>query len=42
MNHKLSVTIPDSRSFVRNLKIWNENGYLQVLCVSGDESDIGE
>ena len=41
-NHKLNVTIPDSQSFVRNLTIWNENGHLQVLCVSGDESEISQ
>ena len=39
-NHKLNVTIPDSQSVVRNLTICNENGHLQVLCVSGDESNI--
>ena len=41
-NHKLNVTIPDTQSFVRNLTIWDENGHLQVLCVSGDEQDISE
>lgn len=41
-NHKLNVTIPDTQSFVRNLTIWDENGHLQVLCVSGDESEIAD
>ena len=34
-NHKLNVIVPDSQSHVRNLKIWDENGHLQVLCTSG-------
>ena len=33
--HKLNVIVPDSQSHVRNLKIWDENGHLQVLCTSG-------
>lgn len=36
-NHKLNVVIPDAQSVVRNMTIWDENGHLQVLCVSGDE-----
>ena len=35
-NHMLNVTVPDRQSCVRNLTIWEENGHLQVLCVSGD------
>ncbi len=41
-HHKLNVIIPDNQSSVRNLKIWNENGHLQVLCTSGNESDLSE
>ncbi len=37
-NHMLNVTIPDKQSCVRNLTIRDENGHLQVLCVSGDET----
>lgn len=39
-NHVLNVTIPDSQSCVRNMTIRDENGHLQVLCVSGDESNV--
>ena len=39
-NHKLNVTIPDTQSNIRNLTIWDESGHLQVLCVSGDETDL--
>lgn len=35
-NHKLNVTIPDTQSEVRNLKIWSSDGGLQVLCTSGE------
>ena len=39
-NHKLNITVPDSQSCVRNLKIWDENGHLQVLCTqSSNGSD---
>ena len=40
VDHRLIVTVPDSQSFVRNLTIKDENGHLQVLCVSGDENMI--
>lgn len=33
-NHKLNVSIPDSESFVRNLRIVDRNGKLYVLCSS--------
>jgi len=33
-NHKLNVFIPDSESFVRNLRIVDRNGKLYVLCSS--------
>ena len=38
-NHKLNITIPDSQSCVRNLKIWDENGHLQVLCTQSDQDE---
>lgn len=38
-NHNLNITVPDSQSCVRNLTIWDENGHLQVLCVSGEDKD---
>ncbi len=41
-HHKLNVTIPDTQSTVRNLTIWDDNGHLQVLCTSGDESQLSE
>ena len=34
--HQFNVTIPDSQSCIRSFKIWNENGYLQTLCISED------
>ena len=40
-NHKLNVTVPDKQSCVRNLTIWEENGHLQVLCVSGKDEISG-
>ncbi len=38
-NHKLNVVVPDSQSYVRNLRIWDESGHLQVLCTS-DQAEI--
>ena len=33
-NHKLNVTIPSNQSLVRNLKIIDKNGDMQILCIS--------
>lgn len=33
-NHKFNVTVPDREGCVRNLKIQDKNGQLQVLCNS--------
>ena len=41
-HHKLNVVIPDTQTTVRNLTIWDENGHLQVLCSSGDETYLAE
>ena len=41
-NHKLNVTIPDSQSCVRNITIWDEDGHLQVLSTSGDETALND
>ena len=35
-NHRLSVTIPDGESHVRNLIIRDENGKLVVLCTANE------
>ena len=41
-NHKLNVTIPDSQSCVRNITIWDEDGHLQVLSTSGDDTALND
>ena len=37
-NHKLNITVPDSESMIRNLRIVDKNGKLYVLCNSGEKS----
>lgn len=37
-NHKLNITLPDGESTVRNLRIRNQNGMIQVLCHSSESS----
>ena len=39
---KKDVTIPDSQSCVRNITIWDEDGHLQVLSTSGDETALND
>ncbi|MBR3622050.1 MAG: hypothetical protein IKN43_01710 [Selenomonadaceae bacterium] len=36
--HRITVTVPDDESPVRNLVIKHSNGKLQVLCVSAEEN----
>ncbi|MBR3621908.1 MAG: hypothetical protein IKN43_00970 [Selenomonadaceae bacterium] len=35
-HHKLNITIPNTESNVRNMKVENKNGVLYVLCSKGD------
>lgn len=36
-NHRLNVTVPDSRTNIRNVTIRNQGGQLQVLVQSAEE-----
>ncbi|MBR2214583.1 MAG: hypothetical protein IJ849_02355 [Selenomonadaceae bacterium] len=33
-NHRLNVTVPDTESLVRNLRIEDQNGRLHIFCTS--------
>lgn len=36
-NYKFNVTIPDTESEIRNLRIWDSDGKLHVACSSAEE-----
>ena len=36
-NHKFNVTIPDDESFVRNLRVEDQDGRIHILCESAGE-----
>ncbi|MDE7273580.1 MAG: hypothetical protein K2N95_11055 [Lachnospiraceae bacterium] len=38
-NHKFNITIPDSESNVRNLRVVDQNGKLYVLCNSNESKE---
>lgn len=38
-NHKFNITIPDSESCVRNLRVVDQNGKLYVLCNSSGSKE---
>ncbi len=40
VNHKLNVTIPDGRSIVKNVVIYDKDGKMHVICTDGDENSL--
>lgn len=38
VNHKLNVTIPDGKSIVKNIMIYDRDGKMHVICTDGDEN----